>query len=75
MSYVQIVGFRSATDYIKDTSNKLPYLQSCQHPEKDWWHKAVVIGSNVVVVLNIFICATGTLPAHVSTPVDGLVMN
>ena len=54
MSYVQIVGFRSATDYIKDTSNKLPYLQSCQHPEKDWWHKAVVIGSNVVVVLNIF---------------------
>ena len=51
---MQVVGFNIATKDIKATSNKLPYLQSCQHPEKDWWHKAVVIGGNVVVVLNVF---------------------
>ena len=51
---MQVVGFNIATEDIKATSNKLPYLQSCQHPEKDWWHKAVVIGGNVVVVLNVF---------------------
>ena len=51
---MQVVGFNIATEDIKATANKLPYLQSCQHPEKDWWHKAVVIGGNVVVVLNVF---------------------